>query len=466
MTPVADADKPPTWRRAWLPTRVLRTELRRSVAPWIALLIAVVGTVTIYAVLRAWGARWMPLALWQRQAGFLLIPIALGAGAWQGGRERRAKVGELLDSTARPRWQRALATAGALATGAVTGYLAMFAAGAVSVAPRAIYFPPGVVLVVAIGALTVVAAVWSGLAAGALWPSQLTPAIAVVAGLVLMIGLPLTLGDTAVGLLSGQLPSQQEDFSRVVTGAHVGQAVWLLGVAATALLLLGATGRRARLGAALPAVLAAAVALAVLPGRDEPLTVTDPVAAGPHCTADAPRVCVRRAHASLLSDLRGPGREALRILAARLPGAPTVVRESTESWVVGARPAPGELAVDLTMTADGHVQESRQELLWQLLDGAGTRPCTNIYERARHLDVHRHHTARVIAAGWLISEHPSASVLTPGQRQDELTTRSLAALLALPPAEQRARVIALRDAAQRCDGRDLLDVLVPPTAGK
>src|SRR5690606_25249797 len=105
---------------------------------------------------------------------------------------------------------------------------------------------------------------------------------------------------------------------------HLLQAVWLAALAATGLLLLTAASRRAAAVATLPALVGAAVVLPFLPaGGYDAAARLDPAAVVLVCDDDGPPVCVTRVHAALLPDVAGPAREALGILAAKLPGAPT-----------------------------------------------------------------------------------------------------------------------------------------------
>jgi hypothetical protein len=138
------------------------------------------------------------------------------------------------------------------------------------------------------------------------------------------------------------------------------------------------------------------------------------------------------------------------------------VTESTVSWVErDAAPPPARtLLVDLDVDARGGARLSQSALLWHLLDGAGTRPCANIFDSERESAVSRHHHARIVAAAWVTGQLPPAEISGSGEAADDIK-RDLDALRALPPAEQQARVMALRKAALTCDGRDLLDVLLP-----
>jgi hypothetical protein len=387
--------------------------------------------------------------------------MALGAGAWQARRERRSRVGELFASTPRLRWQRVAPTAVGMAVAAIAGYLGMFAASAVRVAPTATYFPLGSVPVVAVGALAMVAGVWLGLAIGRALPSAFTPPALVVASLMALILPMMTLDPTAHGaesgtnrlavlLLSPALSRPDGDFVTVSSRVHLGQAVWFAALAAAAFVILGATRWRERLAAVAPAAAAAVLAVAIFPATD---TVPDPAARRLVCTSDAPKVCVTKVHASGLDDLRGPARKALAILAAKLPQAPTSVAESPTSWIAeNSRSQPPEtLLVELTVDANGRPEPSFLPLQWELLDGAGTRRCANTANT--YVD------ARLVAAAWLMDQAPPWEPAGGARKLWEQLRR-------LPAAEQRARVAALRKAALACEERDLAAILTGAGAAR
>ncbi|MGC9665716.1 hypothetical protein ACNTMW_04065 [Planosporangium sp. 12N6] len=445
--------------------RILRIELRRSAARWAALAVAAVGTALLYLVVNSWGGAWLPLAADQREQLYVVWPVALGAGAWQARRESRARIGELLATTPRPRWQRVAPTAVALALGAVAGYLAMFAAGAAQVAPAASYFPAGSLLVVAVGALTMVGAVWLGMAIGSLLSTPLTPPALTVGGFAVLMGVPTVLrslhprdpGDLpGATLLSPVLTPPLTDFYAVTTRVGLVQLVWFTALAATAFGLYAAATRRTRLAALAPSVLGAVLALAVLPTTADAAYVPDPGAYAPVCDPGPPRVCVARVHATALADLRAPARQALAALAAKLPGAPTTVAEARNWWIEKHLDPqrPDTVLVDLNPDADGRLGSPR-ELLWELVDGAGTRACSTIFDSAEPDAVARHHAARLAAAAWLLDQAPPADAYHAAQARQAWET-----LRTLPADEQLSRVAALRASALACDGRDLLDVLV------
>jgi len=446
--------------------RILSIELRRTVAPLLAVLFVALGAAMLYAVARYWSGRWTSMAMQQREYLFVLWPLTAAAGAWQGRREARTRSRELLATTARPRWQRAGQTAAALAIASVAGYLGMFAAGAVRAAPEAGYLPKGLLPIVAVGTLSVLTAVWLGLAVGSRLPSRLTPPAVLVGGLLVMMVLPAAFhelsapgrDDPMVLLLSPVLSGRAGDFTTVSGRVHLGQAVWLAALALAGLLLLAWMRRAATVAALLSTVLGAALALAVLPDHEDDVMVLDPASTVLTCTADTPKVCVTKVHAAALAGLTPPARQALGVLAARLPDPPTTVVEAHTWWQAEDRqPQPADtVLIDLSYSFRLAFRYTSRDLVWMLLDGAGTRPCPNAFEILKH-EWDKYHAARLAAAAWLLGEPPQAGRDTAGDPQ---TARPIwERLNALPAQEARARVNALRRAALACDNHDLIGIL-------
>jgi hypothetical protein len=439
--------------------RVLRTELRRSSAFWIAPALVVASAGMLYLLLRAWGSRWMPLALGQRDGLYLLWPLAMGAGAWLGRRDRRSRMVELLGTTARPTWQRAIPTAGALSIALALGYVVTFAAAGIQVGLLATYFPLGSLPVVAIGALSLVAAGVFGLAIGRMVPSAFTPPVMTVLGLLAVVGPAFALGATIDGeepaalLLSPAISVYHRDFVTIAPAVHAGQLLWFGGLAASGFALLVAVRLRDRLLALLPAGLCLALALAVLPpSSDLDVTDPDPKATALVCADGTPKVCVTTVHSRTLDELRDPGREALRILAAKLPQAPASVAESGASWIdEDSRPQPADkLLVEFEVAGDGSVDLYRADLIWELLDGAGARRCAN--------SQNDHVVVRLAIAAWLLEKAPPEEIRLDG------TDQVLQELRALPPAEQTRRVAEFRRASLACEDRDLTAIITGDAA--
>lgn len=366
-----------------------------------------------------------------------------------------------------------LPTAVAMALAVVMGYVGMFAVGAGYVGPLASYFPIGSMWIVAVGALSMVPAVWLGLAIGSRLPSALTPPVLAIAGVAALLVAPEMLfhasqsgGDPPGTTLL--LPSvaaartgTMTEFLTATARTHLTQVLWLAALATTGLACFTAASRRAVVAAFLPAVLGAALAVLLLPGRLSAAYVLDQGAIAPVCTADAPKVCVTRTHAAALDDLRGPARQALAVLSAKLPTAPTSVAEDYGSTHLDVQPQRAHtVLVTFRVTDAGRTADPPHEILWDLLAGAGTRPCVDV-NQAQLEQLARHFRARLVAAAWLIGQPPPADPDGNKDRPaDHETLQAWETLRGLPATEQRARVAALRRSELACDGRDLLDILV------
>jgi hypothetical protein len=448
--------------------RILGIELRRSATLWAVLVSFPLAAFAPGEV----GRGLMVLAGDQRQLLSLSVPLALGIGAWQARRDRRARMEELLATTPRPRWRRVLPTAVAVAVGAVVGCWGVFAAFAAPAAFYGGYQAVAALPVVAVTSLFLLAAAWSGQAIGSLVPWVLTPPLLVVAGFVAILwpefaaedggALPRTM------LLLPVLPPGPGYLGAYTAATHLAQGLWALAVAGAMLVLLGATGGR-RLVAIAPLVVGLVAVVPLLPREPVDTYSIDAGATAPVCTTDTPRVCVIRVHHLSLDGMREPARRALEVLAARLPDdrTPTSVVEVVQDPASGRThpsPRPDVLHADLHTVGwydgMGRIAVSDRDVLWNLLLGAGTLPCPNAAPWPS-AERQRHETARLVAAAWLLDEEPQGLSQAwwgwlPGP---EVTASALATLRALPPAEQRARVAELRAAELTCDRDDRRDRL-------
>jgi hypothetical protein len=455
--------------------RILRIELLRSTAPWIAVLIVGLGAAAHYVPASSRDGWWTMLAFEGRLMLVVLWPLALGAGAWQARRDRRSSMAELIATTPRPQRRRVVPIAVAMAIGVVTGYLGAFAAGIPSVLPYATYFPAAIVPIVAVGVLAVIAAAWLGLGLGSLRPSVLMPpmlGIGAVALLASIRALPGR-GEPHVPGAAFFLPTLQgsdlvhsPEFLAVTARAHLSQVVWLVALAVAGLAVFAAATRRGRLAAILPVALGVAIALPLQPATVAAGYEPDRIAIAQVCTPDTPRVCVPKAHEGVLTDLREPARQALAILSAKLPNAPTAVAEDDRQRPRESNPQTvtvGSFRVSGGRIDDPTVPDPPRNLLWQLLDGAGTQWCANL-DFATETGFARYVMARLVAAAWLIGDLPANPPLPP----DVGTTpeQALDKLRGLPAEEQRARVAALRDAELSCTGGDRLDMLIGPSGSR
>ncbi|MET0491737.1 MAG: hypothetical protein ABW000_01270 [Actinoplanes sp.] len=344
--------------------RIVSIELRRSAALGTALVLLLAGGAILYATAEWWASGWIPLAMNQRQYLVLLWPLALAAGAWQARRDQRSQVAELFASTARPRVQRAAPILTALAIAVVAGYLATAAVAVAWIVDTVDYLPPAAFVVLAVGALSLVAAVWLGLAVGRLLPSPVTAPALAVAGMGALMLIPgATRGREWLGVVLA--PSQgmglYSDFRTVSGQVSAAQGIWLAALAATAVVLLAAGSRRARAAALLPVALGATLGLLVVQhGAGYVESPLDPVARELVCAEGTPRVCVSRMHAGLLPEVTPLVRQCLTTMAER-PNAPTSAAEDTTTFL-DEHPQPARadtLVFRIDVGGDGHLRDKK-----------------------------------------------------------------------------------------------------------
>jgi hypothetical protein len=457
--------------------RVLHIELRRSVAPWAGGVVLASALAFLYLVngswwngTTAWTAQWTSLALWTRSLLFYLWPLAVGFGALQGLRDHRSKMVELLTSTPRPARHRAAVPAGATAITLASAYAFLVLVGGVQVLANTRYTHLSWLPISLVGALFLVAGAVLGMGAGRALPSVLTPPLLAMGAFAFTALMHLSLGrtatiDPATGLtttapnrLSLLSPEVDEVHSTLVTlsaSVHIGQTIWVLGTATTGFALLVAATRRARLLALAPVLAGAVLALLVLPSDPRRMYVVDEAAAKPVC--DGP-VCVTTAHEDRLADLAGPGRKALRLLHGALGDrAPVSVRENTAVQPEGSTPRWSRTTVlfgfDDDIVADARGEE---QLTWALLAKGLVPGCTPVGWSGFGGDEY----AQAVAVGWVLGELKPLPG-TPAGASGEVDAKARPVwkeLKALPPAEQLARINAMRAAALSCKG-DPFDVL-------
>jgi hypothetical protein len=306
--------------------------------------------------------------------------------------------------------------------------------------------------------------------AGRALPSVLTPPLLAMGAFAFTALMHLSLGrtatiDPATGLtttapnrLSLLSPEVDEVHSTLVTlsaSVHIGQTIWVLGTATTGFALLVAATRRARLLALAPVLAGAVLALLVLPSDPRRMYVVDEAAAKPVC--DGP-VCVTTAHEDRLADLAGPGRKALRLLHGALGDrAPVSVRENTAVQPEGSTPRWSRTTVlfgfDDDIVADARGEE---QLTWALLAKGLVPGCTPVGWSGFGGDEY----AQAVAVGWVLGELKPLPG-TPAGASGEVDAKARPVwkeLKALPPAEQLARINAMRAAALSCKA-DPFDVL-------
>jgi len=455
---------------------VIRTELRRSAAPWAAVLIVGIAAVLLFAFSGpwwkgggAWNREWTGLARWERNTLMLVWPFAIGVGALQGLRDHRSGMAELLTTTSRPRWRRAAQTAGAMAIAMTAGYLVIFAIGAVQVAGNATYFHWGWAPILLVGVLSLIGAAWLGMGIARLAPSVLTPPLLAVTALA--VAVVTQVSPVGGSLLSGSVPDRiawlspvqdgpDDAFTSVAGRMNLGQGLWFLGMAVTGFVLLAATRAATKLLAVVPLLAGAAVALPLLPATVAQAQEVDQGAVALVCADGLPRVCVTNVHQEFLGALVQPAREALALLG-KVPGAPTSVEEvTTGEPFYGRRPVVAgvvqidfddfDLASGLRSTTDP------DRLRRYLVAGAGTPTCYGRVEMDENYE--RERAARAVSAAGLTGELRPLSGSGSAYFRNELETLARPAwesFRVLPAAEQIARLSAMRVAAETCRGGTL-----------
>ncbi|MDX3630484.1 hypothetical protein PV728_09240 [Streptomyces europaeiscabiei] len=450
--------------------RVLRIELRRSVAPWAGVVTLTVALTFLYLVsgpwwkgTELWTSQWTSMALWTRFLLAVMWPLAIALGALQGLRDHRSRMSELLTSTPRPARHRAATTAGATAITLASAFALLVLLGAVQVLGATEYTHLGWLPISLVGGLALVAGAFLGMGLGRILPSPLMPPALAVAAFVFVNLLRVTTSSEVpsvaapnrVALLSPAVDEVRDVFVTLSAPVHLGQTVWLIGMAATGLALLAAATPRARLLALVPVLAGAAIALLVLPPDPRRTYVVDKAAAAQVC--DGP-VCVATAHQDRLPGFSDPGKKALRLLRDVLGGeAPTSVRESTAPRGIFDPPERSRTSVlvdfDDNVIADAKGEELTRVLLAQgmvpLCSARSTNESGTLGEIA----------AQSVAAGWVLGDlRPFNGAIFASSEQLTAARPVLTELKALPWSEQVARVKAAHTAALSCEG-DPLDVL-------
>jgi hypothetical protein len=433
---------------------ILRTELRRSAAPVLGIGLVVFSLGLMYSLTgpwihgnAPWDTEWTGLAQWTRHLTVFLWPLVLGAGAWQGLRDRRSRVTELFATTPKPVWRRLLPTVGALAIALTAGYVVLLVVGGVQVAGTATYFHLKWLPVAGVMVLALVGIALLGFGIGRLLPSMVTPPVLAVAALAAQISV-LQLGWPALLTPTFEAPDVTA-FTTVAVPVTLTQALWFTGIGATGFVLALAVRARTRVAAVLPVAVAAAVAVPVLSGMDSPV-VADDDAMALVCDDDGPRVCVRAVHADYLPTLTGPAREALALMQ-KLPSPPTSVVEYPDGNAY--EPESADVVpffLELPPSTDP------EEVKLAVLAGAGTPPCEYTAEGwSVSTDAI---TARIVTASWFTGElAPVPGTYYMWDYASDRVREAWEELRSLPADEQTAKVAAYRESALSCTGRGELE---------
>ncbi|MFI0234330.1 hypothetical protein [Streptomyces sp. NPDC017086] len=311
----------------------LRAEWVRGFAPWAGAAVLVILGTALGGKADRWQGDWAETAGQLHSAMLITLPLALAAGCWQGGRERRRGTAELWAAAVRPPLARLLAAALPTTLWVAAGYLAAAVSALLATWPYAQGDRPHLVLLPGDTAAMAAAAL-AGHVAGRVVATRLAAPLLAVGG---YVGLGLvTAGRSAAGhalspaaaVPHGTLP---------VWWQPAAMAAWTGGAAVAAALAYAA---RRRVTALLP--LAAALAAgALLAQTGDGLWRTDPLTRRQVCdTSTAPAVCVNARYAGMLPQVT----DALSGITGKLEG----VRNLPARWAdhegavrAGEVPLPG-----------------------------------------------------------------------------------------------------------------------------
>ncbi len=290
-------------------SRPLSIELRRGVGVWAMVPLVLAGSAVALTHPRDWAGDWYGWAYYLRTVLIVIGPLVVAAAAWQGGRERRRDLDELLDSTCRSPLRRAVTSFASPAAWSSTAFVVVAAAMAAVTASYATYSGPPILLALS-AAIAIAMFAALGFVAGRLLRWRLTAPLLAVAT---YLGLAATVySSAAVAYLS---PGAQLFFADTPAAwwAPATVAVYLA-VAVAALLLLGPRSRWLSPVAVAVAVLAA---LPVLQAGEDAFTI-DLAAEALVCADGSPRVCLTQRHAGQLPEVARAVQEVLAGLG--LPG--------------------------------------------------------------------------------------------------------------------------------------------------
>ena len=450
--------------------RVIRTELRRSNAIGLAVLLLVVAALLIAAMAHLWYRQWLGFSYAQASALFLLVPLALAGGAMLGRREKRSKTTELMDSTGRPRWQKLTPVAAALAVAVTAVQLLTLGIGAVLIGVTGSFITAGGALPALVDIILLTGAVVLGLAAGRAWSAPLVPPALATLALIAQLVADSTGEGSKLRNLSLNLEPPGFAWEAFTAQALLGRLALGVGLLTGGVLLgVGASWLSRVAGIAALAtglMLAAAITPTWLGHRYG----VDPAAQRLVCADGTPQVCLTAANAYALPAAAPAARRALALLA-KLPDAPTRAVEwradapstfdsaqfrgdtpELEPGTVMFRFEPGDRMVS-TGDLFNLAPPDPAGLTANIVNGAGTT-----MNGCRLGDP----VALGAAGAWLMGV--DVLPLTDDQFTYDETVRAdiaatVRALRQLPEREQVRRVTALRDAANACRTGDLRTIL-------
>lgn len=429
--------------------RVLGIEFLRGVAPIAAASLLVTGLYMLFSQPSDWAGRWNSLAELLSARFAALGPLAAAAGAWQAGRERRRRIGELIRSTARPAWQQLVVVWSATTLGTAIGFCSAYAVGAAMVAPTASYFGHGwgwllVVTLMGLGAATAI-----GIAAGRIFSSRVIPPIVAVVLLVVLSG--LTAADGGGLWLTPAHPSV-DGYHFVEASVRAWQLVWLSGVVLTALVLAGA---RRRVLALLPLAIAVAGFSLLAGGPGIARLRQDKAATERVCTNPPYEVCLPRVDSYLLDDITRPARASLARWRG-VPGGPVRISNQAQDYLEDDTLVLGYVQQDVLgrPTNTDYLVDGTAEFIASLAhrcDEEGKGP-DDIRLRLGLEEIALRWSLEPLRRSGLVDESRLGGKHF-GSHSDRFNR-----LLALPEPSQKAWMARYLDSARNCDAAGLADL--------
>ncbi|MFF9483562.1 hypothetical protein [Streptomyces sp. NPDC014676] len=356
----------------------LRAEAVRGFAPWAGAAMTLTLVVALAAGSERWQGGWAETRDQVHTTAMLLgVPLALAAGCWQGGRERRRGTRELMATAVRGRTAAFLASALPVALWLVAGYavataLALLATWYCAMGDRPhLGTPLGDAAVLACAALT-------GQVVGRLVAWRLAPPLLAAAGYV-VLGVAGYGDPGSAGHLSPFTDHPSD--SVPVWWQPLVTVAWTGGLTAAA--VLAHTARRRTL-ALLPLV-AAAAAGTLLVQTGDGLWRTDPLARRQVCdTSSTPQICVNARYEELLPQIT----RALSGMTSRLEGVENLPVRFEDRQ---GRPGPDEVELPMITPIGWSVVRGRltdpEEYAWaagMTLQGRGE--CDEVTPRVAAVD--------------------------------------------------------------------------------
>ncbi|HET6860274.1 MAG TPA: hypothetical protein VFH94_24670 [Streptomyces sp.] len=340
----------------------LRAESRRGIGPWAGGAVLVTALATMASKAATWQGSWGETqSLLHTAAALLCGPLAVAAGCWHGGRERRRGTEELRGSAARSRLAQTLMAVVPLVLWVLAGYAAAAAAVSVATWPYTSSGSP-VPSLAAADVAWLATATTVGFVAGRLIPWRVTAPL-LAACTYVVVGIPAYFSSD----LRFLGPTEQTEIERYLPVWWQGPVMvtWFGGLGLAALL---AYAVRRRLIALAPLAAATAAAVLIVQTGDG-MWREDPAHARQVCGGSVPRICVSRFDSALLPEVT----EALAGASSRLEGvegAPVGYRHD------GQKPKPGEVALpylsrgwtvarDRLTDPDGYAREAVDHMLWR-----------------------------------------------------------------------------------------------------